>query len=538
MYCMELSGVTGLDTFKVNTRAKSSSISTYFSTQCPYTTIVTASFSLKNDAAFQIGGVIVSNPLTQIGGLGYDSSRGSNVPVVQTALYKTVVDSVIASIAFSGCPTTASSCATCSCGGNFCQSADVLVSPGVTTVSPQDSLLVVGMILKHTSVVFVNLTEQYTNALIQGYAPDSNITLDGTLHLTVASHVPLGVFLPIVEANSAKLIGNFASVSVVSTDPCFSLIASSYRSGSSLSVLLLSAPTGSLHCTPKTCATDPLPCVHGFCQDSPTGRVCACPPLTNGFGFSGMLCDSLVCLNSCSGVVKGSCVVTSNSLPPSCVCSSQWGGVDCSVAICSPSCENGGSCVNNVCNCSADFQGVSCESPLVAGTCPDTCGAGNCTGSPLFACDCLDGYSGLSCQLLSCPNDCNGNGVCVDGSPPFCSCSAQFSGVDCSDASCLDSVCLNNGTCYSSGGFTSCACSNYWTGSACQVAVETVLTGNDSSSPLSNGAIAGIVIASLICGVVIAFVVTLFWRRQRTQYMIQARSQILERNALPPLGVI
>merc|ERR1711937_1040240 len=46
-------------------------------------------------------------------------------------------------------------------------------------------------------------------------------------------------------------------------------------------------------------------------------------------------------------------------------------------------------------------------------------------------CGCADGYSGASCQRVSCPNNCNGQGSC-DTSTGLCSCAGGYSGNDCS----------------------------------------------------------------------------------------------------------
>merc|ERR1711968_21219 len=50
-------------------------------------------------------------------------------------------------------------------------------------------------------------------------------------------------------------------------------------------------------------------------------------------------------------------------------------------------------------------------------------------------CECADGYSGASCQRVSCPNNCNGQGSC-DTSTGLCSCAGGYSGNDCSTRLC------------------------------------------------------------------------------------------------------
>ncbi len=77
-------------------------------------------------------------------------------------------------------------------------------------------------------------------------------------------------------------------------------------------------------------------------------------------------------------------------------------------------------------------SGRDCNTVLVPGTCPNTCNAGLCN-STTFTCVCPSGTSGSFCEILSCPNNCNSNGICTSGAqssmaPPVCNCSVGYSG--------------------------------------------------------------------------------------------------------------
>lgn len=107
------------------------------------------------------------------------------------------------------------------------------------------------------------------------------------------------------------------------------------------------------------------------------------------------------------------------------------------IASCPNACSGHGSCGNHDrCTCYANFVGGDCsEKACPYGRSGQECsGRGTCDRGA-GSCDCADGYSGASCQRISCPNDCSGKGSC-DTSTGMCSCAGGYSGNDCSTRLC------------------------------------------------------------------------------------------------------
>ncbi|KAM4641602.1 tenascin-N-like [Discoglossus pictus] len=97
------------------------------------------------------------------------------------------------------------------------------------------------------------------------------------------------------------------------------------------------------------------------------------------------------------------------------------------------------------------------------------CGAmalgSSCSGNgryikELGQCQCDKGWEGPDCSIKGCPNNCAGNGVCING---VCQCAKDFTGADCSVKKCaLD--CGEFGKCVDG----SCQCAEGYTGPDCR----------------------------------------------------------------------
>ncbi|KAM8930607.1 tenascin-N [Pelodytes ibericus] len=101
--------------------------------------------------------------------------------------------------------------------------------------------------------------------------------------------------------------------------------------------------------------------------------------------------------------------------------------------------------------------------------CEGCCGAAGqcntCNGKGKFvpelnACQCDDGWEGPDCSIRSCPNNCAGNGKCIDGT---CQCAEGYTGSDCGEKLCIPD-CGRFGTCVDG----TCQCAEGYSGSDCR----------------------------------------------------------------------
>ncbi|XP_037538189.1 tenascin-R [Nematolebias whitei] len=79
----------------------------------------------------------------------------------------------------------------------------------------------------------------------------------------------------------------------------------------------------------------------------------------------------------------------------------------------------------------------------------------------LCGCVCEDGWTGKNCSEPRCPNDCSGQGMCIEGE---CVCDRDFGGDNCSEPRC-PSDCSGRGLCIDG----ECVCEESFTGDDCMV---------------------------------------------------------------------
>ncbi|XP_014046093.2 tenascin-R isoform X3 [Salmo salar] len=121
-----------------------------------------------------------------------------------------------------------------------------------------------------------------------------------------------------------------------------------------------------------------------------------------------------------------------------------------------PQCSGHGSFKMDLCGCVCEdgWTGKNCSEPR----CPDDCsGQGVCMEGE---CVCDRDFGGDNCSEPRCPADCSGRGLCMDGE---CICEENFTGEDCTLGRCLndcsDQGLCTNGTCQCRPGYVGEDCS-------------------------------------------------------------------------------
>ncbi|XP_051984478.1 tenascin-R-like [Xyrauchen texanus] len=121
-----------------------------------------------------------------------------------------------------------------------------------------------------------------------------------------------------------------------------------------------------------------------------------------------------------------------------------------------PQCGSHGTFSMEICGCLCEegWMGKNCSEPR----CPDDCsGQGICIEGE---CVCDRNFGGENCSEPRCPGDCSDRGLCIDGE---CVCEEAFAGKDCSLGRCLndcsDQGACVNGTCQCRPGFLGEDCS-------------------------------------------------------------------------------
>ncbi|XP_038145227.1 tenascin-R isoform X2 [Cyprinodon tularosa] len=129
-----------------------------------------------------------------------------------------------------------------------------------------------------------------------------------------------------------------------------------------------------------------------------------------------------------------------------------------------PGCSNHGSFSFELCGCVCEegWGGKNCSEPR----CPNDCsGQGVCIEGE---CVCDRDFGGDNCSEPRCPSDCSGRGLCIDGE---CVCEESFTGEDCMVGRCLNDcsdqgVCVN-GTCQCRPGYVGEDCSLVYCANNC-----------------------------------------------------------------------
>ncbi|XP_017278003.1 tenascin-R isoform X2 [Kryptolebias marmoratus] len=122
-----------------------------------------------------------------------------------------------------------------------------------------------------------------------------------------------------------------------------------------------------------------------------------------------------------------------------------------------PGCSGHGSFNFDLCGCICEegWTGKNCSDPR----CPNDCsGQGVCIEGE---CMCDRDFGGDNCSEPRCPSDCSGRGLCIDGE---CVCEESFTGEDCMVGRCLND-CSDQGLCING----SCQCRPGYVGEDCSL---------------------------------------------------------------------
>ena len=122
-----------------------------------------------------------------------------------------------------------------------------------------------------------------------------------------------------------------------------------------------------------------------------------------------------------------------------------------------PACGGHGSFSFDLCGCVCEegWGGKNCSEPR----CPDDCsGQGVCVEGE---CACDRDFGGDNCSEPRCPSDCSGRGLCIDGD---CVCEEAYTGEDCTLGRCLND-CSDQGACVNA----TCQCRPGYVGEDCSL---------------------------------------------------------------------
>uniref|UniRef100_A0A5S6QXQ2 Delta-like protein n=1 Tax=Trichuris muris TaxID=70415 RepID=A0A5S6QXQ2_TRIMR len=168
------------------------------------------------------------------------------------------------------------------------------------------------------------------------------------------------------------------------------------------------------------------------------------------------------------------------------ICMLGWQGPKCKDAVCKQGCKHGTCERPGDCVCLSGYAGSDCD------VCKRYPGCMHGTCAKPFECTCLKGWGGVFCNqdLNFCVNKkpCQNGGVCSNsGSGSYtCACAPGYSGTNCElkVETCQMNPCQNGGTCHESGANYTCACAANFSGRHCQSNARTC-----KEQPCENGAL-------------------------------------------------
>ena len=132
-----------------------------------------------------------------------------------------------------------------------------------------------------------------------------------------------------------------------------------------------------------------------------------------------------------------------------CNCSTCYGGDDCDLL-----CNSVGTCNDTLgmCDCGFDgMRGPTCEEIGCPGWGESCTGHGSC--NPVSGeCSCNPGWEGTGCHIVTCEDDCNGQGECMAVDEPYCACYSGYFGSSCAH------YCYNGNITTDADGEETCTC--------------------------------------------------------------------------------
>ncbi|KAG7254231.1 hypothetical protein CRUP_008436 [Coryphaenoides rupestris] len=186
-----------------------------------------------------------------------------------------------------------------------------------------------------------------------------------------------------------------------------------------------------------------------------------------------------------------------------------------------PACCGHGSFSADLCGCVCEegWAGKNCSEPR----CPDDCsGQGVCVEGE---CACDRDFGGDNCSEPRCPADCSGRGLCIDGE---CVCEESFAGDDCALGRCLndcsDQGACVNGTCHCRPGYVGEDCALVYCANNCSrkgvckegfCVCQEGFAGDDCNSAVVLVVVLVLVVAVVVVLVMLVLVMLLVVERER-----------------------